>query len=153
MKKLKYKLKKFLKNFFLIDDTPHKIAAGAALGIFLGIFPGMGIIAAVFFSSVFRFNRLAALSATLAVNTWITVVTLPLAAAVGGFIFNTNPQMLISDFQNNYQLGWKTFFQETVFLELLFPLLVGFILIAATISISFYFLLFYLLKNKKIRFK
>ena len=147
------RIKNFLEKFFLINDSPHKIAAGAALGIFLGIVPGAGVIAALALSSLFRFNRLSTASASLAVNAWSSLIILPLAATAGGFIFNIAPRILIQDFKNTYSLGWKTFLEETVIFNLLFPLIIGFLLVSATISLVFYWIIFSLLKRKKMKLK
>ena len=147
------KFKEFIKKFFLIGDTPHKIAAGAALGIFLGIIPGEGVITTLIFASLFRFNRLAATAGVLASNMWATVLILPLAAATGGFLFHTNTQELIRNFHATYHLGLKYFLSKIIFLDLVLPLAIGFIFVAGAIALAFYFLLYYLLKYQKIRFK
>lgn len=147
------KLRKFLEKFFLIDDTPHKIAAGAAMGVFWGIMPGEGILTTLVTASLFRLNRLSATAGVLAVNMWTTFVILPLAAITGGFIFRTDAQNLIDDFQKTYHLGIRQFFTETIFLDLFLPLIVGFIIVSLAISLGLYFLLYFVLKYKKIRFK
>lgn len=147
------KLKRFLKKFFLINDTPVKIAGGAALGVFLGIFPGEGVFSALFFSSVFRLNKLAATAGVLAVNMWMTVVVLPPAALVGSFLFNENYLNLIDHFQRYQQFDTikETFlFSLSIFETAFLPLLVGFFIVAGTISIGFYFLLLFILKRRHI---
>lgn len=145
------KIKIFLKDFFLIDDSPGKIAAGAALGIFLGIIPGEGFFSTLFFAYIFRFNRLAAIAGVSLFNMWTTFIILPISAGVGAFIFKTNPQELIANFNGTYHLGLKYFFSKIIFLELLLPLVVGFILVAGVIALTFYFLIYFLLKYKKIK--
>lgn len=150
---LKQRLKNFFQKFFLIDDTPHKIAAGAALGIFLGIVPGEGVLATLVLASLFRFNRLSAMAGVLAFNMWATVAILPFSAGVGAFIFKTDPQNLIANFNSTYQLGLKFFLSKIIFLELLLPLAIGFILIAGVIASVFYFFLYYSLKYHKIKFR
>lgn len=147
------KLKRFLKKFFLINDTPQKIAGGAALGVFLGIFPGEGVLSALFFSSVFRLNKLAATAGVLAVNMWMTVVVLPPAAFVGSFLFNENYLNLIDHFQRYQQFDTikETFlFSLSIFETAFLPLLIGFFIVAGTISIGFYFLLLFILKRRHI---
>lgn len=144
------KFKVFLKNFFLINDSPHKVAGGAALGIFLGIIPGEGVLAALLFSSIFRLNRLAATAGVLAVNMWSTVVILPVAAFVGSLIFGGDIEGVEDTFKNNYHSGWKFFISKAIFFDLTLPLIVGFILTAGIISLAFYFLIYYLLKKDKI---
>jgi uncharacterized protein (DUF2062 family) len=150
---MREKIKKFLKQFFLINDSPHKVAAGAALGIFLGILPGEGVATTLILASLFGFNRLSATAGVLATNMWGTVVVLPAAAAVGGFFFGIKGQELIADFNQTYHLGFKYFLSKTVLLDIALPLVVGFIIIASIISLGFYFVLKYLLLNHKVEFK
>jgi len=144
------KLKKFFKEFFLINDTPRKIAGGAALGIFLGVFPGEGILATLFFASIFRINKLSATAGVLAVNMWSTALILPFAAGTGCFFFGIDYQKLIEEFNRNYHVGYKTFFVGTVFFDIALPLLAGFFIVSGVISIGFYFLLLFILKRKNI---
>lgn len=147
---MKQKFKDFIKKFFLINDTPHKVAGGAALGIFLGIIPGEGVLAALLLSSLFRLNRLAATAGVLAVNMWSTAVILPVAAFVGANIFGENYNNLIQTFQDVRAMGWKTFLSDVVVLQLALPLAVGYLLVAALVSLGFYFLIYHLLRKNKI---
>lgn len=147
------KTRAFLLRFFLIDDSPHKIAAGAALGTFWGIMPGEGVGTAILTAAVFRFNRLSAVSMAIASNTWTSFLILPLAAVVGGSIFKTNPDMLISDFKNTYHLGLKYFFTEDILSGLIIPLLAGFAIISIAVSLLVYVSIYLLLKYRKMRFR
>lgn len=147
------KFTEFIKKFFLIDDSPHKIAAGAALGIFWGIMPGEGYATTLVTSTIFRMNRLSAMAGVIATNMWSTFVVMPLAAITGGFLFKENPKTLISNFEKTFHLGWKNFFSESIFTDLLLPLIVGFIVVSVVISLAFYFLLYLLLKYHRLRFK
>ncbi|PIP27981.1 MAG: hypothetical protein COX29_03720 [Candidatus Moranbacteria bacterium CG23_combo_of_CG06-09_8_20_14_all_35_22] len=147
-----HKLKTFFKKFFLIDDTPHKVAAGAALGIFLGIIPG-GILTAIVIAWIIRVNRLSAVAGVLATNFWTSILIMPFAVKLGSWIFGVEMQELIVNFNQTYPLAFKQFFSETIILKLLLPLSVGFIIIAGAISLVFYFLIYFLLKYKKINFK
>jgi uncharacterized protein (DUF2062 family) len=146
---MKEKIKNFFRKFFLINDTPHKIAAGAALGIFLGIVPGEGVLTTLVFASIFRLNRLAATAGVLATNLWTTAVVLPLAAAVGGFLFGVKERMLIKNFHDAYHLGYKYFLSKVILLDVALPLVVGFFVVAGIISVFFYFILKYLLIRRK----
>jgi len=145
------KFKVFLNKFFLIDDTPHKIAAGVALGIFLGIIPGEGFFSTLFFAYILRFNRLAAMAGVLFFNMWTTLAVFPLAVSVGGFIFSQNKEKLVTDFNSTYHLGYKYFLSKVIFFDLAVPLIVGFFVVAGFIAFSFYFLIYFLLKYKKIQ--
>ncbi|MFA5776977.1 MAG: DUF2062 domain-containing protein [Parcubacteria group bacterium] len=147
------KLKQFIKRFFLIDDTPQKVAGGAALGIFLGIFPGEGVLSALFFSAIFRLNKLSATAGVLATNMWTTFLVLPVAAVVGSFLFNENYSNLINRFYQYKHLETTKealFFSLSIFSTALLPLLVGFFIIAGTVSVGFYFILIFILKKRHI---
>jgi len=146
------KIKQFFRKFFLINDTPHKVAAGAALGIFLGIIPGEGVTASIVVALLFRLNRLAAITGALATNMWTTFLVLPLAAWLGGKIFGIEYHDLINDFKATYELGWKCLLSKVVFFDVALPLAVGFIVVAGIIALIFYFVIYYLLKNHKIEF-
>ena len=153
MKNLSNKIKKLFEHFFMIDDTPHKVAAGAALGIFSGTVPGEGLITALILASIFRFNRLSTTLGVFATNMWMTIITLPPAAYIGSALFGTSYRSLVDDFNSTYDMGWKYFLSEAVLLDIVLPLMVGFVITAGMISLAFYFLLYFLLKNKKINFK
>lgn len=147
------KIKKYIKQFFLIDDTPHKVAAGFALGLFWGIMPGEGVATTLITAYFLSFNRFSATAGVLASNMWMTLVALPFATAVGGFIFRVSPKLLIESFHETYGLGWKYFFTETIFLKILTPFFAGFFVVAISIALVFYFLLYFVLKYKKMRFR
>ena len=151
--KLKLKLKKFFEKFFLINDTPGKVAGGAAVGIFIGIVPGEGVISTLLIASVFRLNRLAATAGVLITNMWMTLAVLPLAAYIGGVLFRVAPGQLMENFRATYDMGIGHFFNFTIFFELVIPLMVGFIIAAGIIALAFFFLLYFLLKYKKLKFK
>jgi uncharacterized protein (DUF2062 family) len=147
------KIKNFFRKFFLIDDSPHKIAAGAALGIFLGIIPGEGVLTTLVLASFFGLNRLSATAGVLATNMWTTVFVLPAAASIGSFLFHDNPEALINNFHSSYHLGWKYFFSKIIFLDLVLPLAIGYLIISLLLALAFYFLIYFLLKYNKVKFK
>lgn len=149
---MRAKFKQFIDKFFLIHDTPGKIAGGAALGIFLGIVPGEGVLTTLLFASLFRLNRMAATAGVLATNMWTTMVVLPVAAAVGGFLFDVSPNYLTTEFNRTYHLGLKFFLSKIILFDIVFPLVVGFILVAGAIALIFFLLLYFPLKKRNITF-
>jgi uncharacterized protein (DUF2062 family) len=149
---MKKRIRDYIKRFFLIDDSPHKVAGGAALGIFLGIVPGEGVLATLFLSSLFRLNRLAALAGVGAVNMWTTVLVFPLAATAGSWIFGIDYATLRENFSQATDSGFRYFFGKAIFFDLTLPLMVGFLIVAGTISLAFYFgLLYFLVRKKRLR--
>jgi len=146
------KVKTFFRQFFLINDTPHKIAGGAALGIFMGIVPGEGVITTLLLASLFRLNRLSATAGVLATNMWTTAIVLPLSAGVGGILFGVKEKALIRNFHEAYHLGYKLFLSKAILLDVALPLVVGFIIVAGAIAAATYLFLLYLLMHRKIEF-
>jgi uncharacterized protein len=151
---MKKKIRDYIRQFFLIDDTPHKIAGGAALGIFLGITPGEGVLITLLFAYIFRLNRLAALAGVLAVNIWTTVLVLPFAATIGGLVFRVDPQKLSNDFHETLRLGFQYLFSWNILRETALPLLAGYVIIAGAMAVALYFfLLFILIRKRKLKTK
>lgn len=151
---MKKRIRDYIKKFFLIDDTPHKVAGGAALGIFLGIVPGEGVLATLFLAYIFRLNRLAALAGVLSVNMWTLIFVLPIAATIGGIIFHIDPRTLSESFHRSTSSGWEFLFSWNVFREVAWPLLVGFVVFAGSVAAAVYFgLLYLLIKRKKLKEK
>lgn len=142
-------MNKFFKKFFLIEDTPHKIAGGAAIGIFMGIFPGEGVISTLVVASIFKFNRLSATAGVLATNMWATVVVLPIAGIVGAKLFGKDYAELVTRYYDTLHLGLGYFFGKFIFLNLTLPLIVGFFVVSATIALSFYFLILFTVRYKR----
>ena len=149
MDKFLSKIKAFFSHFFTLDDTPHNIAGGAALGIFLGILPGEGVATTLVFASLLKLNKASATAAILATNMWSTLAVLPLATFVGGFLFHENSAALSRQFYQTYHLGWKYFFSKAIFFDLALPLITGYIIISLIIAFLFYFSIIFLLKYKK----
>lgn len=143
------KIKKIFQQFFLIGDTPHKIAGGAALGIFLGIAPGEGVMATLVLASLFKLNRLAAMAGVALTNMWMTIAVLPFAAAVGGILFHTSNKVLINDFTASYQGGAAFFFSRMLWFDIALPLLTGFAVVAGSIALCSYGLIYGFLKYKE----
>jgi len=144
------KTKSFFRKILLIHDSPKKIAGGAALGVFLGIMPGEGVLSTIVLSTLFRFNRLASITAVVAFNMWSTAVILPLAAVIGSFIFRVSYQNLVLEFSSAFHDGWKAFFTDTVIFHIAIPLVVGFLVVSVAVSAFFYFFIIYLLKKEKV---
>ena len=116
-------------KLFKINDSAGKIALGVGLGVFSGLLPGTGPIAALFLALIFRANRAAALLGSMLTNTWLSLVTFILAIKVGSAILNLNWQqvqqkamLLIKDF------GLAKFFKLSFF-DLFLPVLIGYIVI------------------------
>ena len=122
-------LRHFRDKLLGINDSTQRIALGAGLGLFLGVFPGTGPIAALVTAFIFRVNKAASLAGALAVNTWINVVSFPLAIAIGALATNTDP----ADISREWSLATDPFiwqrFLSFLFHQAILSLLAGYTLI------------------------
>lgn len=130
--------KKIRDNLLGINDSPNKIAMGFGLGLFLGVLPGTGVIAAVVCSVALRVNKAASLAGALLVNTWINIVAFPFALIVGGFVFRIDPVLLkvkwlalLDDFTWNALL-------DTLILYAALAVFVGYLLLGLAVGIVGY---------------
>jgi uncharacterized protein (DUF2062 family) len=129
-----------------IDDSPGKIALGVGLGVFSGLLPGIGPLAALFLAFICRANRAAALLGSILTNTWLSLVTFILAVKVGALIFHLNyleveqkAQLLIKDF------GLAKFFKVSFF-DVFLPVFIGYIAISLILGVASYLITFLIIK-------
>lgn len=145
-------IKTVYEKVFKINDSPQKIALGLSLGVFAGIFPGTGPLAAIFLALVFKANRATALFGSVITNTWISLVTLLLAIKAGALVFGIQWQALYETWKTLLgEFKWKLLFESSV-LKIILPVAIGYILIAFIFGLLTYLLTLLILlvarKNK-----
>lgn len=156
-----YKIVNAVKNFFLtlykklvrINDSPQRVALGFGLGIFSGIFPGTGPLAALFLALIFKANKASALLGSLLTNTWLSFVILLPAVKVGSYIAGMNWEQAYQGISNLSKAGgWKAIF-HLPFLQVILPLIIGYILVALCLGALTYICSLTLIKirNNSIR--
>ena len=69
-----------------MNDSPHSIAGGMAVGVFLGVMPGLGTIAAIIVATLLRLNRGSAILGTLLFNTFTQVPVWIAGYAIGSWL-------------------------------------------------------------------
>jgi hypothetical protein len=121
-----------------INDTPQRISLGLALGVFSGLIPGTGPIAAVTLAFIFRVNRFSALLGSLATNTWLSILTLIPAVRLGSWLLNLSWHDVYQD--------WSVFMKEfrvsslfeLSFFKIVLPVLLGYVTMGIIMSILVY---------------
>jgi len=125
-------------KLFRINDTPQRISLGFGIGVFLGIIPLSGPIAALFLAWLFRLNRISALLGSLLTNTWLSIATFLIATKIGSSIMKLDWQ----DTYNNWKLILKNFHWfylfKLSFLKIIFPLFIGYFIVAFIIGFMVY---------------
>ena len=148
--------KLFLRTFkylylklFRTNDTPQRIAFGLGIGVFLGILPGTGPLAALIAASFLRANRAAAVSGALLTNTWTSLLTIVLSIKIGAAIMNLEWHDLYNQWQillKNFH--WKSLLQLS-FLKIVLPVLIGYLLISAILGLATYLVSLLILQLRK----
>ncbi len=135
---LKNYIKSIGQKLWHLNDTPHRIALGFALGVFFGILPGIGPIAATTVAFIFKVNVVAAATGGFLTNTWLSFVTWIPALKIGSLILGiddgelyTQGQQLIKNFR------WSNLWDVSV-IKILKPFLIGNVIIAASLSLMTY---------------
>ena len=127
-----------LAKLFMINDSAQRIALGVGLGVFAGLLPGTGPAAALFLAFIFKANRASALLGSLLTNTWLSLITFILAIKVGSVILKTHWQEVYQKAQGLiHDFHWVKFFKLS-FLEVLLPVITGYIIIGLFLGITSY---------------
>ncbi len=103
------KIRTWLNGLYLqltgVDEPPAHVAFSFAIGVFLGILPFTGVLAAIAISFWLKLNKPAAVLGSAVTNTWLGLITLGLAVKIGAFIcrldwvdLNAHFQSIIKDF-------------------------------------------------------
>jgi uncharacterized protein (DUF2062 family) len=136
-------------KIFRINDAPQKIALGLGLGVFLGIIPGTGPLAALFLAFAFRVNRAAALLGSLLTNTWLSIVAFLLSVKIGSWVMRVSWQEV--------RLSWYLFLREFKWsfllklsaLKIILPVIVGYFIVAFCAGLMVYLIMLVLISRKK----
>lgn len=90
LERIKRRFKLHYLKMLRLDDPPERIARGAAIGVFMGIFPtfGAGIVLAVAAAFVLKANKTASVIGSFIMNPLTSPFFWTLSAIIGAFIFN-----------------------------------------------------------------
>ncbi len=130
--------KSILKKLVLIDDSPHKIAGGLALGVFLGILPGAGPMASLVLAFLLHLNKAAAFLGSVLTNTWFSVATFVVAVKLGSWATGTDwheTYRQCKELMGNFH--WQDLGDISV-LGILKPVFVGYAVVGAMSGIVVY---------------
>ncbi len=116
--------------------------------MFLGVLPVTGAAAAVALAFIFRLNKAAAFLGSMLTNTWLSLVTIVLALNIGGMILGVDGNALQAQAQNLLKhFSWKDFFDASV-VNILKPLLLGYLIIGLLCGLAAYVIALILLNKR-----
>ena len=145
--------KRLIKFLYLkvvrIHDTPQRVSLGLALGVFLGLLPGSGPIAAITLAIVFKVNRLSALVGSLATNTWLSIITLLPAIKLGSAILKLSWVEVYRDwvlFLSNFH--WSGLVKLSIY-KIILPVVLGYVTIGLLLALIVYLVTISILIRQK----
>jgi len=149
-------LRTVLRSILLLDDTPHSIALGTAIGMFIGLTPTMGlqmlIVLMMAFSTsrLFRFNKVAGCLAVYVTNPFTAIPVYWFEYRVGTwFVTGT---VTYGDFAGLMHFdGWSewTGAVKQMLLEVGTPLLLGSLIVSTTAFILTYPAMLWLIERAR----
>lgn len=129
------KIKRFVKKILLLNGSPHGIALGFALGLFLSVIPtfAMGMLLALALAPVLKANLVSTYLGTAVVNPFTAVFFYGLDYFVGRLIVGGTSHITLP----------RTFSQLCdITGTIAFPLYLGAVLVAASLALASYAILF-----------
>lgn len=146
--------RQLLRTILMLDDTPHSIALGTAIGMFLGLTPTVGIqmilviLVSLAIGRFVPFNRIAALATVYISNPITTVPIYWFNYKVGTFFVAGD--LVWDDFARvleyrSFAEWWETI--GNLFVEIGAPLIVGSLVVAAVGSVLTYPFMLWLIRT------
>ncbi len=131
-------LKKELRSFYLLKDSPQSISIGFGLGVFLGILPFTGFIAAVALAHFFHLNKTAALLGSILTNTWASFVILGVAINLSCIVLGLSGHDIQLRFQNLIKnFHFSNLFDVSV-VQIIATVVLGYIIVSFLVSLVAY---------------
>jgi len=138
-------------KLFRINDSPQRIAFGIGLGVFFGVLPGLGPLAALFFAFIVKANRAAALLGSVLTNTWLSIPVFFLSVKTGAVITGTR----YADIPGAWTVLMKNFTWHSLFelsaYDILIPVMLGYLLVSFAIGMCAYAATFGIVAARKRR--
>jgi len=142
-----------LRYLTALDDSPHRIAMGFAVGIFLAFSPLLGLhtFLGLLIAFLIGLNRVAVLVGVFINNPWTLIPIYGLAAYLGGLLVGYPPAMSSPSFEWNTLLQssfWKGLAENPAFLK---ALLIGSAILSTGCALISYPVALFLIRKVRSR--
>ena len=128
----------FYQQFILANDSPHRIAFAFSLGVFLGILPFTGVLAAVALAYFFRLNKAAAVLGSVLANPWVGLIVLGIAFNASCLFLNLSASDIQLKFQNlSKGFHWGSLIDPSI-LKILGVVALGYLIVSILLSFLAY---------------
>lgn len=148
-------MNRYIKKFLKLKDSPHSIALGVALGIFIGMTPTVGFqmlisgIVATFFNA----NRIAAMAMVYITNPFSIIPVYSFNFYIGKIIMGLNKtpyyEIFIKEFAESHSVVEKAEVLLSQGWKIQAPLWIGSILMGLLLALPSYFLIKNIILNHR----
>lgn len=123
-----------------VNETPHRVALSFAMGVFLGILPFTGVLAAIALAMLLRLNKAAAILGSAITNTWLGFIVLGVALKIGAAITSVRFEDLQQQIDGLFKhFTWQQL-TTTDILPLLLAVALGYICVSLIFALLGYIL-------------
>ena len=138
------KFKDRLRNILSIKDSPHRLAAAFAMGVFIGMSPLLGFhtILGIAAAWLFRLNRIVTITGVFVTNPWTIVPIYTFSAYIGAKCLGIKQMLPEIDWAH---ITFSNFLRELE--PLLMPFVFGTLLIGFISAIISYFIIYHAVKK------
>ena len=123
-----------------VNESPHRVALSFSLGVFLGILPFTGVLAAIGLAWYLKLNKAAAILGSAITNTWLGFIVLGIAVKIGAKLTGLNWH----DVQTKLEGLFKHFtwdkIHETNIVSLIGAVAVGYVVVSLIFALLGYIL-------------
>lgn len=125
-------------KLFRINDSPQNVAAGVGIGVFFGVLPGLGPLAALFTAILVKANSAAALIGSIITNTWLSIPVFAVAVSVGSAVTGTSYANISRDWAELVRDFHLSTFLKASAVNIIFPVLTGYAIVSIAIGLVAY---------------
>lgn len=146
------KIKKFFQGIYnqivTMHDSPHHVALGFGMGVFLGILPFTGTLAAITMAVIFKFNKASALLGSVVTNTWLSVVTFAIAGKIGCALLGYDWKIIYDQAHDVvFHFTWASLW-KTASIKIILPLFLGYLIVGALSGLFSYWVIRIVLRRR-----
>ncbi len=137
--KLKKDIHDSLKKFMRLEDSPHNISLGFSVGVFLGILPFTGVLAAIAVAWYFKLNKPAAILGSFLTNTWLGFIILGISIHLSCQFLGVSYAKIKAIFEQFFKdFHWEVF-GDALMLKILAAVAFGYLILSLLLSLMAYF--------------
>jgi uncharacterized protein (DUF2062 family) len=149
--KFKKDIQSFIQECVNVDDTPHRIAFAFSLGVFIGILPFAGVIAAIAIAMYFKLNKPAIVLGSVITNTWLGFIVLAISIQWACYILKVDFNLVKIKIEGLFKnFHWEAL-NDPYFTQIMGAVVLWYLILSLVLSFLSYFVCLAVIYFKKSR--